>query len=47
MKITFTVVLLLISGFAISGCANTVRGAGKDIANTVEAVGDSVRRVAN
>ena len=32
---------------ALSGCANTIRGAGQDAANTVDAAGDAAGNVAN
>ena len=32
--------------FVLSGCANTIRGAGQDAANTVDATGDAVNNVA-
>ncbi len=30
----------------VSGCANTVRGVGRDVGNTVDATGSAVRDVA-
>ena len=41
LAITFTALLVL------SGCANTIRGAGQDTANTVDAAGDAASNVAN
>lgn len=34
--------VLLVCAIAVSACANTVRGAGKDIKGTVNAVEDTV-----
>ncbi|WP_182084868.1 hypothetical protein [Aureimonas sp. ME7] len=31
---------------AVSGCANTVRGVGRDVGNTVDATGAAVKDVA-
>ena len=33
--------------FVLSGCANTIRGAGQDAANTVDAAGDAAGDVAD
>ena len=35
-------VALLISALVVSGCANTVRGVGKDVKGTAQAVEDTV-----
>lgn len=37
-------VVLLVAGFA-TGCANTIRGAGQDTANAVQATQDAGRNV--
>ena len=40
-------VLLVVASLVIlSGCANTIRGAGQDTANTVDAAGDAAGNVA-
>jgi predicted small secreted protein len=33
--------------FTLSACANTIRGAGRDVGNTVDATGAAARDVAN
>lgn len=35
----------LLAAALLAGCANTVRGAGQDIKNTVDATGQAVRKV--
>ncbi len=47
MKNKLSVVLVLVLTFAVAGCANTIRGVGKDVSNTADAVADSVNDVAN
>lgn len=42
MNARLVTVLALISVMALAACANTVRGAGRDINATVDAVEDSV-----
>ncbi|MEX6506860.1 hypothetical protein [Jiella sp. M17.18] len=37
---------LLAGVLMISACANTIRGAGRDVGNTVDATGQAVRNVA-
>ena len=44
---TYAVVALLASALLVSGCANTIRGVGKDAANTVDATQNAGKRVAN
>ena len=34
--------LVVVSAFTLAGCANTVRGMGKDVNNTADAIEDSV-----
>ena len=40
-------VALFASLLALSGCANTIRGAGQDTANTVDAAGDAAGNIAD
>ena len=44
---TYAVMALLASALLVSACANTIRGAGKDAANTVNATQNAGKRVAN
>jgi entericidin B len=44
---TYAVIALLASAFLVSACANTIRGAGKDAADTVNATQNAGKRVAN
>jgi predicted small secreted protein len=39
--------LAIAATIALSACANTVRGAGRDVGNTVDATGAAVNDVAN
>lgn len=39
--------LLLAAALALTACGNTIRGAGRDVANTVDATGDAAADVAN
>ncbi len=41
-----SVAVALIATLALSACANTVRGVGRDVGNTVDATGSAVRDVA-
>lgn len=43
MRSRFVPIVAIACMFALSACANTVRGAGKDVNNTVDAVEDTVR----
>ena len=43
----FTTIALLIGIVAAAGCANTIRGVGKDAANTVNATEGAAKNVAN
>jgi entericidin B len=38
IKISSRVAVALIAVLALSSCANTIRGAGKDVSNTADAV---------
>ena len=41
-------VLIVLAGIVmLSGCANTIRGAGQDAASTVDAAGDAAGNVAD
>lgn len=40
------IVLLIASGAGLAACENTIRGAGKDIDQTADAVGDATEEVA-
>ena len=43
-----TILLSLLAGaLMLSACANTVRGVGRDVGNTVDATGAAVNDVAN
>ena len=42
-----TISLVLASLIALSGCANTIRGAGQDTANSVDAAGDAAGNIAD
>jgi entericidin B len=42
-----TTIALLISALAAAGCANTIKGMGKDAANTVNATESAGQSVAN
>ena len=44
---TRIVVATITALFVLSGCANTIRGAGQDAANTVDAAGDAAGNVAD
>ena len=44
---TYAVIALLASVLMVSACANTIRGVGKDAANTVNATQNAGKRVAN
>lgn len=41
------VALVLAAALSLTACGNTIRGAGRDVANTVDATGDAARNVAN
>jgi entericidin B len=43
----FTAIVLLIGALTAAGCANTIRGVGKDAANTVNATESAASNVAN
>ena len=38
-------VALAVSGLLLAACENTIRGAGQDIEDTADAVGDATRKV--
>ncbi|WP_281431832.1 hypothetical protein [Rhizobium setariae] len=40
-RLTTSIVLALIAALALSSCANTIRGAGRDVSNTKDAVKDA------
>lgn len=40
-------VALLISALFVAGCANTIRGAGRDAGNAVDATEDAANEIAN
>lgn len=40
------VALVLVAALTMSACANTVRGVGRDVGNTVDATGAAVEDVA-
>ncbi len=40
-------VLALVAALALTSCGNTIRGFGRDAANTVDATEDAARDVAN
>ena len=40
-------IALVTSLLVLSGCANTIRGAGQDTANTVDAAGDAAGNIAD
>jgi entericidin B len=40
-KVTTQIVVALIAVLALSSCANTIRGAGRDVSNTKDAVEDA------
>ncbi len=42
----FTVIVVLLAALATAGCANTIRGAGKDTANAVNATEQAGKTVA-
>lgn len=39
--------IILIGTSALTGCANTIRGVGRDVANTADATQDAARSVDN
>ena len=41
-KFMMPVVFTLIAALALSSCANTIRGAGRDVSNTADAAKDAV-----
>jgi predicted small secreted protein len=41
MKISSSIALALVAVLALSSCANTIRGAGRDVSNTKDAVKDA------
>jgi entericidin B len=41
-----TTIMLLIGAVAATGCANTIRGVGRDTANTVNATESAAKNVA-
>ncbi|MEO5757815.1 MAG: entericidin [Mesorhizobium sp.] len=44
---TYAVVAVLASVLLVSACANTIRGVGKDAANTIDATKSAGKKVAN
>ena len=47
MKTRIAALTLVLAGTLLAaGCANTIRGAGQDVSNTVDATGHAVQRVA-
>lgn len=46
-KTSLIVVAMLASAAALSSCGNTIRGAGKDLAGTVDATQNAGKRVDN
>jgi entericidin B len=46
-SLTYACMALLASTLLLSACANTIRGAGKDVANTVNATEHAGKRVAH
>lgn len=44
-RLLSTLVILVIGTSALAGCANTIRGVGRDAANTVDATQDAGRSV--
>ncbi|WP_198598269.1 hypothetical protein [Mangrovicella endophytica] len=48
MKNRIALVSLVLAGaLALSACANTVRGVGRDVGNTVDATGAAANDIAN
>ena len=47
MKITAGLIVTMVASLALSSCANTIRGAGKDASNTVNATKNAAKDVAN
>ena len=47
MKRFTPLVLLLLGALTLSACGNTIRGAGRDIGNTVDATGEAAEEIAN
>jgi len=46
MKIkVFASIALIATAVFVSGCANTIRGAGRDVANTVDATQNAGRNI--
>lgn len=43
MKIRYAFALVIASTLALSACANTIRGVGRDVKQSAQAVEDSVR----
>ena len=41
------ILLVVASVVLLSGCANTIRGAGQDTANSVDAAGDAAGNIAD
>ena len=42
-----TVAISLLAALSLAACANTIRGAGKDISATAAATGDAVQDIVN
>jgi predicted small secreted protein len=47
MNTTFKISAALLAVMMLASCGNTIRGLGKDTANTVDATEDAARDVAN
>jgi entericidin B len=47
MKVSTTIVFALIAALTLSSCANTIRGAGRDTSNAVNATKHAAKDVAN
>ncbi len=41
IKVSIRIAIALIAVLALSSCANTIRGAGRDVSNTKDAVKDA------
>ena len=46
-RILSILTVVLIGTSALAGCANTIRGVGRDVANTADATQDAARSVDN
>lgn len=47
MRTTFTLIAIMLTAATLASCGNTVRGAGKDLAGTVDATQNAGKRVDN